>query len=244
MRPRIIALPGTLLDARSLAAALAGTGARLELLGAGATLEAELDRLARCAAQAGGPAWWIGHSLGGIVALQLAARHPQAVAGLVLLAANARGATPALRTRGAAQWEAAQRQGLRSLARCELGPAYGLQAVEADALALAEQAEAVGMARFAHQLAYAGSRHSPGGGAPWLQDPVLALSGAGDTLCPPPQSDEIVALARPGVRARHACLADAGHLFPMQQPDWVAAQLRDFIGIDIDHKPLPMESPA
>ena len=227
--PPLIALPGTLLDGRSLSAALAGRGARIEWLGTCPTLDDELDRLAEMAKVAGGPAWWAGHSLGGIVALQLAARHPDVVAGLVLLAANARAAPATARVRRAAQWQAAQAHGLRTLVQCKLGPGYGLQPGDALLQSLADQADAVGMARFGRQLTYASQRPGLAERAPWIGVPVLALSAADDSLCPPEQSDEIMALVMPGVACQHHRLARAGHLFPMQHAAWVAARLHAFM---------------
>lgn len=230
--PPLIALPGTLLDGRSLDALLSavaappGTDARIELLGECAALDEELDRLAALATT---PSWWLGHSLGGIVALQLAARHPQAVAGLLLLAANGRAAPPTAAVRRQAQWQVAQQHGLRALAQHKLGPGYGVGADQALVQTLADQAQAVGITRFGHQLAYAGQRPTQVDRGPWLPVPVLALSASDDTLCPSPQSDELAGLALPGVRARHVRLAGAGHLFPMQQPAWVAAQIRAFM---------------
>jgi pimeloyl-ACP methyl ester carboxylesterase len=90
--PPLFALPGTLLDGRSLRALLdlacpGRTAAQVLVLGECPDLDEEVARLAAYAAV---PAIWLGHSLGGIVALHQALRHPQCVAGLVLLAANAR----------------------------------------------------------------------------------------------------------------------------------------------------------
>jgi pimeloyl-ACP methyl ester carboxylesterase len=230
-----------LLDERSLCAAVAGLDVRTELLGACAALDDEIDRLA---AMAQAPRWWIGHSLGAIVALQLAARHPHAVAGLVLLAANARAAPASSRARRLAQWELAQRQGLRELALCKLGPGYGLHAGDLQLESLADQADTIGVARFGHQLAYAGGRPTLVAQGPWIGVPVLALSGADDTLCPPLQSDEIVALALPGTLARHKRLALGAHLFPMQQPAWVQGRLRAFFILHTRHESNPCEGTA
>lgn len=224
--PPIIALPGTLLDERSLSHALASLNPRTEVLGTCPVLDDELDRLAAMAPE---PTWWVGHSLGGIVALQLAARHPEAVAGLVLLAANARAAAATVRARAAAHRALAEREGLRHLATGQLGPGYGLHATDALMDSLAEQAEAVGLDRFVHQLAYACERPALDRHGRWMAVPVLALSAAEDPLCPPIQSDEIVALALPGTAARHDRLAHAGHLFPMQHPAWVAGRVMAFL---------------
>ena len=224
--PALIALPGTLLDGRSLGAALAHSGAQVEVLGTCAALDDELDRLVGLAATR---TWWLGHSLGGIVALQLAVRHPQVVAGLVLLGANARAGRHAGEARRSAQWALAQQHGLKALAYSKLAPGYGLSEGDALLASLAAQAEAVGLQRFANQLDYA--RQRPGLLEPRraLAVPVLALSGEDDLLCPPAHSDEIVALVQPPHRAWHHRLPAAGHLFPMQHPSWIAAHVNAFL---------------
>ena len=139
-----MALPGTLLDGRSLAAMLSGLDATTWVFGEAAALDDEVDKLA---ARTTAPAVWLGHLLGGIVALHLARRHPGSVAALMLLGANARAGRDTSEARRAAQWALAQRRGLAALAREQLAPSYGLTSGlnTQDALvpSLVEQAEAV-----------------------------------------------------------------------------------------------------
>lgn len=226
--PALIALPGTLMDATSLqklGAALGAPGFQVALLGTEDDFDAEIDRLAELAP---GPAVWIGHSLGGIAALHLAARHPERCLAVVALASNLRPDAPTGPERRAAQWQTVQRDGLAGLVRSQLAPLYGMRH-DADRMAdLVAQAHRVGAERLRRQLRYAGQR--PGllqDGQAW-RVPVLALSGQTDPLCPPVCGDEIVAHAGK-VLAHHATLAGAGHLLPLQSPRWCAARTTDFL---------------
>ena len=209
---------------------LCGLDATTLLLGEAAALDDEVDRLA---ARTTTPTVWLGHSLGGIVALHLARRHPGSVAALVLLSANARAGRDTSEARRAAQWALAQRAGVAALAREKLAPSYGLTSGlnthDALVASLAAQAEAVGLQRFEHQLGYA--RQRPGLLAPLqrLTCPLLALSGELDALCPPAQSEELLALVQLPGRAEHHMLAHAGHLFAMQHAGWAAERLHSFL---------------
>ena len=89
-------LPGTLLDEQSFSRidALLGTAGhetQTYILGHCATLEAEIKRLADLALS---PQVWIGHSLGGILALNLAAAYPEKCVAVVCIASTARADAP------------------------------------------------------------------------------------------------------------------------------------------------------
>ncbi|MEO6410551.1 MAG: alpha/beta hydrolase [Burkholderiaceae bacterium] len=226
-RAPLIALPGTLLDRASLSLLCEALGrpCRIELLGVEERFDAEIERLAALAEQ---PAVWLGHSLGGIAALHLAARHPQCCAALVVIGSNLRpdGALgPQRRAEQVAAWD---RGGMRALVIDQLAVAFGVQG---DALLLEDlvaQAERIGIDRLRRQLGYAAQRPGLLAETAPLRVPVLALSGSRDTLSPPDCGDEIVVRVR-GAEARHQTLREVGHLLPMQAALWCAQQAREFL---------------
>ncbi len=231
--PDTIALPGTLLDARSVDALLAQVTRETdalcmtEIVGLEAAFDDEVERIGAIAAACAAPPVLIGHSLGGIVALELAARHPSYVAGVVTIASNARADSAHGAARRDEQRHWVTRHGLVSLVRERLAYEYGLAANDPLIDALVTQATRIGEEAFAHQLGYAAAR--PGLLSPrrTLAVPVLALSGACDTLCPPRDGEAIAALG--AAPSTHVIHPDAGHLLPLQQPAWVAKRIVDFL---------------
>ncbi len=223
----LILLPGTLMDGASLRPLVTALdqAARVELLGVEDQFDAEIDRLARLAAQ---PTVWIGHSLGGIAALHLAARQPACCAALVVLASNARPDGPQGKDSRAKQWAIQDRDGLPELLRRQLAPVYGIQDSDPLIKDLQAQAQRIGAERYRRQLRYAAERpgllHDPLA----LGMPVLVLSGSDDPLCPPTCGEEIIARS-PDVHSSHQVLHGAGHLLPLQAPAWCAQHIRHFL---------------
>ena len=223
----LIALPGTLMDSESLGPLSASMGLpfRVELLGNENIFDSEIERLAGLASA---PAVWIGHSLGGIAALHLADRFPKNCIALIVLASNLRPdgpLGPEMRARQINAWEYG---GLSALVREQLAPAYGLTTEDTLVAGLVEQAERVGAERFRRQLRYAADRPGLLVKKSNLAIPVLALSAQFDRLSPPACGDEIVQHVM-GASARHFSLENAGHLLPVQHPDWCAQHILRFL---------------
>ncbi len=207
-----------------LAAAL-GMSMDVELLGCADGFDAEIDRLASLTTQ---PKIWIGHSLGGIAALHLAARWPTRCAALVLLASNLRPDGQRGPQNRAQQLVAIEQGGMFKLLRQQLAPSYGIQ--DGDALLddLQAQAERVGSERYRRQLRYAAERPGLLDESTLLHMPVLVLSGSEDPLCPPACGDEILARA-PDTRSRHCVKRGVGHLLTLQATAWCADHIREFL---------------
>lgn len=169
-----------------------------------------------------------GHSLGGIVALEILRRAPQRVTGVVLVCSSARGAVDA-------QLRAWQR--LR--ARCEAGEfadvaeemARATLPVErhedADLLDRNEQmAWTVGDEGFLRQLAAQATRPDSLDSLPAIRVPVLVLSGGRDEVCPPHLQQEIVDRCPD---AELVTVASGGHMLPLECPDQVAAAVAGWL---------------
>ncbi|WP_226359567.1 alpha/beta fold hydrolase [Pseudonocardia sp. ICBG1142] len=163
-----------------------------------------------------------GLSLGGIVAMALTRRAPERVAGLCLMATNARPPTPEQR----AGWDAA-------LTRLDDGaPARALQPLELllhdrslDATAL-RMADETGERRLAAQLRLQGTRVDERPALPAVAVPTLVLAGGQDRLCPVERHTEIAELVPD---ARLHVLPGVGHLLPVEAQDTVAALLGEWL---------------
>lgn len=163
-----------------------------------------------------------GLSLGGIVAMALTRRAPERVAGLCLMATNARPPTPEQR----AGWDAA-------LTRLDDGaPARALQPLELllhdrslDATAL-RMADETGERCLAAQLRLQGTRVDQRPALPAVAVPTLVLAGEQDRLCPVERHTEIAELVPD---ARLHVLPGVGHLLPVEAQDTVAALLGEWL---------------
>jgi 3-oxoadipate enol-lactonase/4-carboxymuconolactone decarboxylase len=177
-----------------------------------------------------------GVSLGGAVALELAATHPARVRTLTMCCSGARIGTPegwaeraaGVRSSGTASLVAASAARWFAPgfpARDQRAAARALDAlIGVDDESYARCAEA--LARFDRWAESAGS-----GGPATISVPTLLVSGGHDAVTPPASMDE---LAQALPHAVHVTIASAGHLAPLETPADVAALVRDHLAVSAD----------
>jgi pimeloyl-ACP methyl ester carboxylesterase len=176
----------------------------------------------------------VGLSLGGIVAMALAIRAPERVAGLILVSTNAKAPTDAQR-RGWKDW----------LARLDAGvTARELQSSILSALLtpsscstrpdLVERTLAMGDATgedtLSNQLVMQGTRGDLRPGLAGVTAPTLVVSGAGDPICPPVFHTELIE----ALPEAHLETLDAGHLLPMEKAAEFGALVRGWVAEHVE----------
>jgi len=172
----------------------------------------------------------IGHSMGGMIAMEFCLRHPARVRKLVLYAT-----TPAFGGRDPAFAEAfmAERlgplNGGRTMAECARAMAGGMCGPGADPAAepaiIAAMAEVPQASYRATLACLAGfDRRAEIAG---ITAPTLCLAGAVDKAAPA-RTMERMAQTIPG--ARYAVVAGGGHMLHLERPAEFQAALRDFLG--------------
>ena len=168
-----------------------------------------------------------GHSLGGIVALEIARRAPDRLERLVLLNCSARAASAAQLDGWSALAERTAAGSFEEViaeqARVNLGPA----AVDPNAhSAWTEDARSVGADGLLRQLAAQRTRPDSRQTLPAVRVPTLVISGGRDEVCPPELQRELAA----GLpTARLTDIDSAGHLSPLDSAGPVAGLLNEFL---------------
>jgi pimeloyl-ACP methyl ester carboxylesterase len=174
----------------------------------------------------GGRAAVCGLSLGGYVALALAARHPERVAALVLADTRAEADTPEAREGRHASAAQVRAEGLGpfldGFTPRLVAPGDHASLTAARAMAEAQDPEAV--ARALEALAGRADRVAD---LPAMQVPALVLVGELDALTPLAFS-QTLASGIPG--GELAVIPGAGHLTALERPDEFAAAVRGFLG--------------
>lgn len=213
----LLMLPGTLCDARVFAPMLRAAGPLPLPVANGAMglADSAANLAARLLESHRGPLLPVGFSLGAIVALEMAVRAPERIAGLALLAANARAVPPA-------DWPARRDVAVldpvhlvgdvlwhRSVATARLRD----QTLKDTICAMARDAAPGTLAR---QVEVAITRSDKRAALPGLAMPALVIAGGQDQIAPPALATEM-ADALP--RARLHLVPDAGHFVPLEAPE-------------------------
>jgi pimeloyl-ACP methyl ester carboxylesterase len=179
----------------------------------------------RALAAAEGPLLPVGFSMGGIVALAMAERAPERMAGLVLLDTNASADLPERAAARPRQQADVRAGALERVVVEELKPNYLAVANRADAALLArlrDMALALGPDVFVRQSEALRTRPDLRRVLPSLDAPVLLMCGEEDRLCPPEWHQALAADAR---AATLHVVPRAGHMLPLEQPAVLAAML-------------------
>jgi 4-hydroxy-2-oxoheptanedioate aldolase len=159
-----------------------------------------------------------GHSLGGIVALEIMRQAPRRVSRLALLNASAR---PASDTQ-LAVWASMREREFADVAHgfAETNARDGsVERVEA-------MAHAVGPRGLARQLAAQATRPDSRPALGAIAVPTLVVTGSEDAICPRELQEELTA-GIPG--ARHVVVDGAGHMAPLDQAATVAAHHKTWL---------------
>jgi len=166
----------------------------------------------------------MGFSLGGIVALEMVAQAPQRVAGLALVASNARPDVPA---NGVARQAgvAAAFTDMTMHVRQDLWPRYVAPSRQQDqtiANSVLQMAIDVGCNTYAEQAAIAESRADSRSRLASIATPLLVVSGDEDVINPPVFQEEIV---RAVPNSHWLRLQNVGHFIPLEAPDTLGMAL-------------------
>jgi pimeloyl-ACP methyl ester carboxylesterase len=201
------------------------------------TIDPFADAVLAVAEAAGGvPAPWVGHSLGGLIALRAALRRPDAVSGVVVAAgagisSSERAGEVALTLLGTVRPGRVAGRRAGRVARSRLGRriSFGWWGVADPDGFDPEMAEAFLLGPPQHADTLTAGRalvaSDPRAELDRVTCPCLCLWGANDNWVPLRDGFEYARRLRAPLRA----IADCGHLLIGERPDAVVAAIRDFL---------------
>jgi pimeloyl-ACP methyl ester carboxylesterase len=223
-------------ERRVIVPELPGHGGSEPLVGA-STIDPFADAaLAVADVEGGVPAPWVGHSLGGLIALRAAARRPDAVTGVVVAAgagisSAARASEAVLTMLGVVRPGRVVGRRATRVARSRLGRrlSFGWWGVADPDGFDPEMAEAFLLGPPQHTDTLTAGRalvaSDPRAELDRVTCPCLCLWGANDNWVPLRDGFEYARRLRAPLRA----IADCGHLLIGERPDAVVAAIRDFL---------------
>ena len=230
-REKLVLVPGMMCDARLFAPQIAALSARHDVtvcVPAGERTIAALAGRVLDAAGAG-PINLAGLSMGGIVAMAVAALSPERVRRLALLDTNHRADPPERRPIREAQSEKVRDGALRAVIIEEMKPNYLAAANRSDQALLdllVTMALDLGAEAFVDQSIALRDRPDQSAALSGFAGPALVLCGAEDALCPPERHHEIAELLPD---PRLVVVPGAGHISTLEEPLAVTEALADWL---------------
>ena len=172
----------------------------------------------------------IGHSMGGIVALEMWRQAAHRIVALALFDSDPGPDTPERRTRRDAQLALAIGGNFRAMVETQLLPTY-FSLLRSDEIALRDTVIAMaidqGAPAFAAQAEALASRPDSWPQLADINIPTLIACGAEDRICPP---DIQRRMASRLPASTFEIIADAGHFVPLEQPGVTTRLLRNWLG--------------
>jgi 3-oxoadipate enol-lactonase len=172
-----------------------------------------------------------GFSMGGYVALALAERHPQRLAGLILLDTRAGADSAEAKAKRNTTLQEVEERGTRVVAAA-MAPKMFTEATRTRQRLLAEEVRDMMLkqSKLGVMAAIAALRDRPDRtpALRQIQVPTLILVGDHDAVTPPSEA-QAMAAAVPG--AKLVTIPGAAHLAPMEQPEAVTTALLDWLDV-------------
>jgi pimeloyl-ACP methyl ester carboxylesterase len=175
-----------------------------------------------------GPLAVVGHSMGGRVALEVAALAPHRLAKLVLLDSGAHGPSEKERAGRMKLVETARSEGMAAVARDWLPPMLAAANRRNSGLihGITEMLERCSPETFALQQQALLTRPDRSALPPQIPCPLLAVTGSEDEWAPAAQHETI---ANGAPKGKLAVVEGAGHMLPVEAPGAVTRLLSEFL---------------
>lgn len=172
-----------------------------------------------------------GFSMGGMVAMALAERHPEAVDRLALVSSNMHPELPARRQDRLRYVEEARRTSLAATVERAFLENYLYRQDAAHRQWITRMAQAQGLEAFEAQANALATRPDSGPVLAGLTCPVLILGARNDPLCPPASQQAMFDCAQ---NATLEILDDCGHFSLLERPDAVTRALSRWLDAGSD----------
>lgn len=190
-------------------------------LASGDTITAMADRIAE---QMPDRTILIGFSLGGYVARAIAARHPQQVAGLVLIATSLREDTPTQRKAKLDTLEVQRHLHFRGIGRAAIIKTLRPDNINNEPLISKIRAMGEGLGFDVLQRQSLVDRSTPAGQK--ITCPTLIIAAQGDQMRSAEEQDELLQHIPQAILVT---IADSGHMIPLEQPEKLAQTIEQWL---------------